>query len=281
MPNSVEWRANTESSRSRQVALYAVLGGFGGALLGILLGLFTVVVRSIQQGDFGLPALLLLLLFALVGGPLSLVYLWPMLTDPDLRPPLPAEYGSWRPDYRWLAIALVATTLLAGGITLSVRGGHLLVAACWFALCFALSLTGTTGHIAPSTDTISVGGQTAALSAITRVRRLDLPGAYSLFLLGYQAPVAAAPRLLVIPGDAADDAYELLLWGAAIDTPESGTRSLIGRLPFFVAAGCCLLVAVGLWFVGGRYAGSAFTLAPGIGLFALLGSLFAWFGFEG
>lgn len=276
MATTVEWDADRSQSQFRSFARYAVAGLFGGFLIAIMLAAAAVAARAIATGRYDIPALIALL--GLVGGPLSVLYLWPMITDPEQRPPL--AMPGWNLQPRLLAAAIVIGAVFTAGTSLLVDGGHLLVLALWFILLFAVSFTGTSGRIDPGTDTLAVERRTGTLSAVSSVRRLDF-WSWTVFLLTYTPAPAGAPRIVVVPREVADDAHSTLEFGAALNfaagDEEHGT---LGRRPLAIAAACCLLVALGFWFVGETYAESAMALAPGIGLFAVLGLLFVWLAYE-
>lgn len=276
MPQPVEWSPDAATSPIRRLALYGAAGGCCAFLLAIFLGGLTVVALSIRSGDFGIPALVILL--ALVGGPLSLLYLWPMLSDPEQRPPIPIP--DWRPDPVRLAASTVLCAVLTAVVLVLVPSGFLLLLAGWFTLLFLISLTNSTGYLDPDTDTISVHSQRGRLSGVSTVRRFDVPG-WTGFLLTYRPPAASAPRFIVVPGQVADAAHGVLRWGVEqAEASETASETPVGRLPFVVAAGCCFVVAAGLGVIGARYAGSPAAIAPGIGLFGVLGLLFGWFAYE-
>lgn len=276
MASTVEWDADRSPSHVRTFARYAVAGLFGGFLIAITIAAAAVAVRAIMAGRYDVPALIALL--ALVGGPLSLLYLWPMITDPEQRPAL--AMPEWRPRPKLLAASIIIGAVFTVGTSLLVDGGHLLVLAVWFILLFIVSFTRTSGRIDPGTDTLSVERRTGTLSAISSVRRVDL-WSWTVFLLTYTPAPASAPRLVVVPREVADDAHSTLEFGAALDFASGDEeRATLGRRPLAIAAGCCFLVAMGFWLVGYAYADSAMALAPGIGLFAVLGLVFVWLAYE-
>ena len=275
MRSSVHWDSDPSHSPLREFALYAVTGLFGGFLVTITLAGLYVLSQAVAAREFEILALVALL--ALVGGPLSILYLWPMLTDPDQRPPL--VLPDWQPRPSRLVVAIILGAGFASATTVLVDGGHLLVFAVWFLFVFVVSITGTSGRIDPDTDTISVDGRTGTLSSVHSVYRLDV-GTWTGFLLTYRPAPASAPRIVVVPEAVADDAHSLLEFGAALDFANENAPSWLGRRPLGIAAGGCLLVALGFVYVGGTYANSPMALAPGVGLFGVLGLLFVWLAFE-
>ena len=275
MASTVEWDAARSQSSIRAFARYAAVGLFGGFLVAMTVAAAAVAYRAFIVGRYQIPVLIAL--FVLVGGPLSLLYLWPMLTDPEQRAPLVVD--DWHPRTGLLAASVVLGAVVAIATSLLVDGGHLLVLAAWFVLLFVVSFTDTSGRIDPRTDTLSVERRTGTLSAISSVRRLDV-ASWTVFLLTYTPAPAGAPRVLVVPGDVADEAHSTLEFGAAMDFADGDTDGAVGRRSLGIAAACCLLVALGFWYVGGAYVDSATALAPGIGLFVVLGLLFVWLAYE-
>lgn len=82
---AIEWERSFEDSRGARI----FRGVFVGSLLGFLLLAATAVAITLPFMVGSLlanpAALALAALFALVGGPMSLFSLWPLLTDPEQR----------------------------------------------------------------------------------------------------------------------------------------------------------------------------------------------------
>jgi len=270
MPDAVEWSYDPADAPSRALVAYAAIGLFGGFLLLVFGAGLLFVGRAVQAGNYSL--LVLVGILALVGGPMSLLYLWPMLTDPEQRPPV--YETTWRPERHLLIVAI----LLGAVVDVAV----LALTAYWFPALFLLAVPvfvllsqmNADGRLDPDADTIELYTRTATLSQIEAYRSVSL-GPVALFWLTYATRSQRGPRVLSVPRRVAPDVKAALRW--AVDQPvDVDTSPGPGRLPMLVAAACCLLAAVGVGLVGHFYANSAALLAPGIGLFAVLGLLFAW-----
>ncbi|GAA0229610.1 hypothetical protein ACFFQF_13360 [Haladaptatus pallidirubidus] len=113
---TIRWSLDPSDSHLALISLHGAYGVFGGVTLIVLLGIAFVGVTTILSGQFEILALALLL--GLVGGPLSLLYLLPLVADSNQRPgflgfdehlrPLPLVVASVVS-----AVALIATVLVA------------------------------------------------------------------------------------------------------------------------------------------------------------------------
>lgn len=77
----IEWRIDVGSSRLLRAVVYAELAVFGGRMVLVRCGALFLGVVSVLDGRRAYLAYLALL--ALIGDPLSLPYLLPMLTNAD------------------------------------------------------------------------------------------------------------------------------------------------------------------------------------------------------
>lgn len=189
---SLTWSVGPASSRPIRVLWYASVS-LWFAVVALALGAVVLVGgAALLAGEPG-PALLVGLL-ALVGGPLSLLYLWPMLTDPEQRPDFLTP-DPWV-QYRWVAIgalAVVPIVLLvpraAVGAFVGALGGALLVA-----------LFQSEGELDAHANRLTIHGRDVDLADVVGVRRLDL-GRVSCCWLQYRrrAGLAMAPRWVVCP----------------------------------------------------------------------------------
>ena len=95
--------------------------GFVAAIGGLLLFPFVVALLPLPKTLSALTVemIALIVLLILVGGPFSLVYLWPMITEPDQRPKASAfvaEGGTLPWTKRSSAVANVIGTVVLGGL---------------------------------------------------------------------------------------------------------------------------------------------------------------------
>ena len=190
------------------------------------------------------PALAVVVLFGLVGGPLSVLYLWPMLRDPDQRPN-PDEFA-WFADLqpaRIVVAALAGSVLVAGALTALGRAAQLvLVVGCLFVPLVTVSFFRSEGRVDPEDGTLTYSGYTVEVAHLQSVRTVTL-GSVRLFVLRYRARVGGGwkPRVFLVPESVADDIESALRDGAAM-TPETTART-----PDRAAQ--ALLVVVGVVFV--------------------------------
>lgn len=169
-----------------------------GGLLLVVLGIgAALAIGALLAGNPG-PALLAVLL-VLVGGPFSLLYLWPMLSDPAQRPAFfePPPWVSWG----WLFVGSMAFgTLIVSvppvGVVLFVPG---------LAMGFLVGLLRTDGELDPAAGTLTVDVHEIDLADLRGAHRLHLGGISVLWLRYAGSPGSAmARRFVVVPDDAAD-----------------------------------------------------------------------------
>jgi hypothetical protein len=266
MPASVSWTydSTTESwlrwlARAGAAALVGgYLAYFGSGLLGLVAVLLT--------GDLAIWALVALLL--LVGGPFSLLYLAPMLRDPDQRRGLVFSGRERRlPLRETLAAGFVGAIVLAAAalVTPALAGVLFLVGALagLVAVCFA-----TRGSIDPETATAERGWRELDLSRVTGygTRRVG-PVVLVTFETAGPDRLGAGPSYIVVPTSVADEATAALDAIAdadrEVETRERNTTVRIVALLFALlfaggavglgwladAAGW-LVAAIGLVFAG-------------------------------
>jgi len=112
MTDPIRWTLDPRESWLARLATYAPYGLFGGAGLLALIGALAVIVF----GTVDASVLAVLVVLALVGGPLSLLYLW-----------LLVNYGS--NGSKWLAQHTRAHVTKRGVVLSAVVGGLLIVTA--------------------------------------------------------------------------------------------------------------------------------------------------------
>lgn len=250
----VEWRRKLGDSRTARLCAYAALASFTG--LPLLFGVvFVVALPAIVAALVGNPPMAVLVaLLALVGGPVSLLYLWPLLTDPDQRRPIVGN--TWLHELSTAGIAIAA---LVGAVVhvlvfllfpyapiLVVLGGGLTsTTGTWFLL--------TEGRIDPDERTLSISpshvdrpsrGRTVDMDTWTGLSRYSV-GPIVLLRPTYARGIRGrAPRLIPVPVRVARDAAPVFEAALATPAPEPD------RAPNPVVAATLVLFGLGTVALG-------------------------------
>lgn len=249
----------------------AVFGGYALALSGAAVSLVLVLVAG------SVELRLLVVLLALVGGPFSLLYLLPMVRDPDQRPRLSPE-GAERPPVTRERVVAAAVGAVVLGTAFRVEpplAGGLFAAGALTGLVAVLCSGG--GQIDPGAASAEYGGREWDLSRVTgySVRRVGPLAVVSLRASG-PGTFGTVPSRMVVPVPALPDVT------AALDDVVSEPRETGGRDPN--PAVRAVAVALALLFAGGGVAAWVFVDAfdwP-VAVFGLLfGSLFLLVAREG
>jgi len=281
--SSTEWRYDATRSRPLRVLAHGFVAGLGGALLlaaGAVLLALPAVLPAISPG-----VLLFALLLALVGGPLSLVYLWPMLADSDQRPSPNAFAGEngvfpWTP--RSVAVAAVAGAVGLRALAAAGVGFDALFAVV-VALVFSpvvASLFTTVGSVESGGDTESAelvcNGRAVPLAQVTGVRSVRAAGLAVYWVSYARGTGAFVPRFLTVPAEAADAVRAALEAGAEMRAEPPNTDPAVRA----VVGGAGLLF-VGVAVLGWRAVDDPVVGAYFAGVLGLVGALLclaAWRG---
>jgi hypothetical protein len=245
MAGSVTWRHDATTQRwLRALYLLAAALAHGVAVL-LAVGGLALLGATLRAGSTGTRALVVLL--ALVGGPVSLLYLLPMLRDPDQRPSFSPEGMTAGPE---LALRQRAALGLAGGAVL---------AGCWWldprlaaaavgvgALAgLVYAMAATRGTIDPDRAVLEAGARSFELDRVTGYRTRSL-GPLALVTLAVPARPGrlgrSTSRVLVPTARLADVAAAL---DAVVASSDPGT----GREPnpqVRLAAGALALLFLGI-----------------------------------
>lgn len=208
--SAVEWHVDAASSRALRAIAYVEVGLFGGGMLLVLCGTAFLGVTMALGGQYTYLAYLVLL--ALVGGPLSLFYLWPMLVDSDQRPPLSAAFGNEEMAERYaaafsrrtlFAAVLGGALVLFAAILLDPRLAGALVVGSILLVPVASGVV-SWGRVDPGEASLTHRDRTVSLSRVERVRRLDR-GGIALCWLSYHPGSGdiTSPRFLAASPEAA------------------------------------------------------------------------------
>lgn len=252
---TVSWSIAPTDTPTGRLACYVLVGALGGfatlfvALAGIALG---AVVLERDAGTLALIAL-----FVLVGGPFSLLYLGPLLVDPDERPGLPRPFD--RIDRHALHPVVLAGSVTIGALLLArlflqrpvyafVGLGVLLVGA-----ILAVSLTAPEGAVDPTTGTLTVYDRTYDLEALTGVRTYPF-GALRLVRPRFASTPGGrdAPAFFTIPRSDYDRAEKAFDRGIDAATTPVVSRSTGERLALatFGITGLALAAAIAFFGTG-------------------------------
>lgn len=269
MTGAVSWRYDATSQPWLRTLLLVAAGLLYGLLLLFAASAAGVLGLAVWRGSWELR--LLVGLFALVGGPLSLLYLLPMLRDPDQRPtfyPASVEHPF-----------STRTRLIA-----AVAGAALLALAGWVAVPLAVALVAvgglaglgyvfaaTRGRVDPDTSTLALGPREFDLSRATgyRTRRLGPLALVTLSVPARPGRFGSLPSRFAVPVERLGDvtaALDAVVAATDAEEPE-------GRDPNPVVR--AVAVTLALVFVGAGVGGVAFA-GVGVGWYvAALCWLFA------
>jgi len=239
------WSGDAAASPMGRLCLYLQVAFFGGLalLLAALVGVVTV--RSVRTGEYGVLALVALL--ALVGGPFSLLYLLPVVTDADARRSLSEDLPRYHRLARWklaLAAVLGAAGILAAVYAGSwaILGAFLLVPAVSFGVAGTLDAD---GELDAAAGTLVVQNREADLDAVADHRRIDV-GDHAALLLSYAGPNDLdRPRLVVVPRSVADAAVAAVPENSTSDVtarPAAERAALVGTAAVFLGLAAVLVV---------------------------------------
>jgi len=236
----------------------SVFGGYLGMVSTSLFGLVAVLLA----GDPGLTMLVAVL--ALVGGPFSLLYLWPMLRDADQRPGPFTGRERRVPIREWAVAGVVGVVALAGAMVVDpLLAGALF--GCGLVAGVVGVLCSTRGTVDPETATMERNHREWDLSRVTDygTRRVG-----PLVVISFEATgpgsFGTVPSRIAVPAAVADEVTGVL---DAIVERDHETDS---RDPNAAVRAVAVLFA--LMFAGGGVAGAVFLDRLGwyVGLLGLL-----------
>lgn len=227
---AIEWERTMADSRGARLftaVLFGVLLGFPLLLATTLLVLLPFMAGSLLANPATLAVVVLL---ALIGGPMSLLYLWPLLTDPEQReglgPPIQVQglsrrsvvaaavLGALGHVVALLVFELGPFTVLAIGVLVGSLGTWLLL---------------TTGRIDPDDRTLSFRQshwddeadlRTVDLDGWTNLRRFHVGPVVVLWPSYARGSSGPRPRLLSVPPWVADAAAPVFEQALDVPAPE-------------------------------------------------------------
>lgn len=251
MSRTLEWQYDATSSRPLWLIAHGFVAGLGGPLVLITGVLFVSLPEIIPQLETGTILFVVLLFF--VGGPFSLLYLWPMIRDPEQRPKITAFVGK-DGSHPWtkrsvpaaaLAGALLVGGLVAVGVPFSIVYG-LVVLAIFSPVVVALFTT--MGSI--EDDRLICNGTTVLLRQVTGVRSIQI-GATAVWWVSYARGTGLlTPRLLTVPATMAADVRTALDHGGEpqqsdLSRPSHSVRVILGAMALlFLGVGILAVRAI-------------------------------------
>ena len=247
---STEWSYDAAASRSLRLLSHLPVAAVGGVFLPAAGASVAFVIAD--PGVLRSPFVLLVALLALVGGPMSLLYLWPMLADPDQRPTRSAFSGTDGSPFTArsvgaaaLAGALAVLALVAVGVPFRVVYG--LVVGCVFSPILVAAAT-TEGTL--DDGRLTIDRREVPLDRVAGVRSIRVRGVVVLWLSYVPRSGLFVPRLAVLPADAdAESVLAALEAGIRADPelepPDRAVQAVaIGMGALFLASGAVAYVAV-------------------------------------
>ena len=269
---STEWSYDAAASRSLRLISHLPVAAVGGVFLPAAGASVAFVIAD--PGVLRSPFVLLVALLALVGGPMSLLYLWPMLADPDQRPTRSAFSGADGSPFTArsvgaaaLAGALAVLALVAVGVPFEVVYG--LVVGCVFSPILVAAAT-TEGTL--DDGRLTINRREVPLNRVAGVRSIRVRGFVVLWLSYVPRSGLFVPRLAVFPGDADVGAVRGALEAGIradpeLEAPDRAVQAVaIGMGALFLASGAVAYVAVEEPIVG-RYVA---VVVGGLGAFLCL-----------
>jgi hypothetical protein len=196
---SIEWSIDASTSRVLRATAHLPPAGLGGALL-LAAGATVAFVAAnpeILLSEVGLLIALLLV----VGGPGSLLYLWPMLADPEQRPSV-AEFsgaGGFPFTVRSVSVAAVSGAVaILGLLGVGVPGSvvYWLVVACVFSPMLVAVVT-TRGRL--EDGGLTINGTEIPLDRVVGVRSVRGRSHVVVWLSYVERTGLFVPRLFVVP----------------------------------------------------------------------------------
>lgn len=194
-----EWYIDASTSRPLRIISHLPSAGIGGVLL-LLLGMVAIFVATNPGVLLSWPALVIAMLL-LIGGPYSLAYLWPMLTDPDQRPSTSEFAGAAGFPFTLKSVSTAAVSgalgisvLLAVGVPGTVI--YWLVVACVFSPILVAVVT-THGRL--EDGILTINRTDVPLHRITSIRSVRIGRTVVVWLSYVRRSGLFLPRFAVVP----------------------------------------------------------------------------------
>ncbi|MFB1066762.1 hypothetical protein [Natrinema sp. H-ect4] len=276
-PDTITWSRTVSSSKVGRFCLYLLVGLFGGvAALPVLFFLLSIVTL-IGVGNYRLLAVVVL--FTLIGGPFSLLYLLPLLLDREQRPLLGGVLD--RAGYDRLGKPQLAASAIFGALILV---GLFLVHPLIMGIIFiggtlvstvGMNISAPEGKINTDTQTFHINGQTFNLDGLKTlyVHKLgDLAILRPSFI--NETVVVTSPVFVSIPWEVYEEAKPVFKSSMESQSEPSNPPERGERIALGIFGGGALSGAIGLGYLGFQQGGDGavvlYWAASLVGLFGLV-----------
>lgn len=263
-----EWYYDASTSRLLRLVAHLPPAGIGGALI-LVIGVAAAAVATNPRILLSAPALLFALLLV-IGGPMSLAYLWPMLTDPDQRPSAAEFAGGEGVPFSLESVGTAAVSgavVIAGLVALGVSPGvvYRLVVGC---VLSSILVAVATTHGELDGDGLTLNRTDVPIARVAAVRSVRVRGFVVAWISYARRSGLLLPRVAVIPEEEA---------AAALSALEAGIGSDPGVEPPDRAVQA-VVIAAGALFVGVAALAYASVDDPAVRLYvaAVIGGLGAF-----
>lgn len=240
---SVEWYYDASTSPLLRLFAHLPPAALGGALM-LFVGAAAVFVIT-NLAVLLSPTVLLFVLLLVVGGPASLAYLWPMLTDADQRPSAAEFEGGGGFPFSAKSVSAAAVSGAVGLLALILLGVpfefvYRFVVGCVFS---PLLVAAVTTHGSLEDGTLTINRTEIPLARVANVRSVRVRGFVVAWLSYARRSGVFLPRVIVIPAAEAEDVLTVLRNGIdadpEIEPPDRAVRGVlfgVGVFFFAVAA---------------------------------------------
>ena len=246
---SAQWSYDATTSRSLRLLSHLPVAAFGGVFL-LAAGAGAAFVIA-DPGALYSPFTVLFVLLFLVGGPASLLYLWPMLADADQRPTQSAFSGTDGSPFTARSAGLAAVAGVLAVLTLAAFAPpgtlYAFLVGSVFSPVFVAVAT-TEGEL--DDGRLTIDRREVPLRRVTGVRSARVGGLVVLWVSYVRRSGLFVPRLAVVPADDADAVVGALEAGIRADPgtepPDRAVQAVaVGAGALFLAFGAFAYLAVG------------------------------------
>lgn len=237
-----EWYYDASTSPLNRLIAHLPVAGIGGVFILVLGAVIGYTVTNPQI--LSTPSILLVILLLLVGGPFSLVYLWPMLTDPKQRPSTSEFAGAEGFPFTLRSVSMAAL-LGSVGILAAVLIGVPFNVVYWIVVAFVFSpllVALLTTHGKLTEDELVINRTSIPLDRVKRFRSIRIRSLVFVWVSYVPRSGVFLPRFFTVTDAAAESVRETLQAGVQ-QSPETEKPDRIVQVVVFASG--VLSLAVG------------------------------------